>query len=103
MKTLDKNASIKDAILYFNDDACSLYSTEKDVIKKFENEFAAKIPVYSVNAQEQTDLVKRYGVLSAPSVVLIKDGQKIDQFNKYMDLNQIKIAATYYLGGMKND
>ena len=55
MKTLDKNASIKDAILYFNDDTCSLYSTEKDVIKKFENEFAAKIPVYSVNAQEQTD------------------------------------------------
>jgi thioredoxin len=38
-------------------------------------EFAGRVPVVKVNADENPELVRRYGVSSTPTLVLISDGQ----------------------------
>lgn len=99
-KVKSKQAIPANAILYFNDDACSLCYTEKDVMSSFEGK---SVPILKINAAENPDLVKEYGILSAPSAVFIKNGRKVDQFNKYLDAKQLQIAVNYYFGGLKND
>lgn len=90
----------KNAILYFNNDSCSLCYTEKDVMKNIDSKV---VPVYKVDASQRPDLVKKYQVISAPSAVFIKNGEKVDQFNKYLDRKQLQIIFNYYFGGISND
>lgn len=98
MKLLDKKQHLDNAVLYFNDDACSICYTEKNVVDELDHQIGDKLPIF----EGTTDLTSEFGVSSTPSVVLIKDGQKIDQFNKYLDIDQIKTVINYYFGGMLN-
>jgi hypothetical protein len=36
------------------------------------------------------------------SIVLIKNGHKVDQFNKFLDLNQFKTLFDYYFSALKS-
>lgn len=98
MKLLDKKQNLNNAVLYFNDDACSICYTEKNVVAELDQQIGDKLPIFEVTS----DLTDKFGVSSMPSVVLIKDGQKVDQFNKYLDIDQIKTVIHYYFGGMLN-
>ncbi len=103
MKLFEKNLKINNAILYFSNDGCSLCYTEKKVIYDLENNIKQQIPFYLIDVHNQKDLVKEYEILSVPSIVFVKNGQKVDQFNKYLDGKQIRIAFTYYFGDLKNE
>ena len=103
MKLLESNLKINNAVLYFNNDGCSLCYTEKKVIHDLEKNMKQQIPIYSIDARNQKDLVKKYEILSVPSIVFIKNGQKVDQFNKYLNGKQIETVFTYYFGTLDND
>lgn len=99
MRLLENSLEINNAVLYFSNDGCALCYTQKKVIHDLENSMKHQILIYSINAYNHRDLVKEYGILSVPSIVFVKNGKKVDQFNKYLDSEQIKIAFTYYFGG----
>ncbi|GAA3631001.1 thioredoxin family protein [Lactobacillus hamsteri] len=105
MKVIKKEekTTLDNAILYFNDAGCSLCYTENQAVERLDSEFGNIIPIYKVDANENFDLAKKYQVYSAPSVVLIKNGNKVDQFSKHLDFDQMKIVFNYYFGGLKND
>lgn len=105
MEVLKENSNLKlnNAILYFNDAGCSLCYTENKAVEKLDEEFGKIIPIYKIDAMNGSDLTKKYQVYSAPSVVLIKNGTKVDQFSKHLDFDQIKVVFNYYFGGLKND
>lgn len=105
MKAIEKTSKTKldNAILYFNDVGCSLCYTENHAVERLDSEFGNIVPIYKVEANENFDLAKKYQVYSAPSVVLIKNGDKVDQFSKHLDFNQMKAVFNYYFGGLKND
>ena len=91
MKLLESNLNINNAVLYFNNDGCSLCYTEKKVIHDLEKNMKQQIPIYSIDARNQKDLVKKYEILSVPSIVFIKNGKKIET------------VFTYYFGSLDND
>lgn len=99
MQALRKDQELNNAVLYFNDDACSICYTEKNVVAELDQQIGQKLPIY----QGSSSLGNDYGVHSTPSVVLIKSGHQVDQFNKYLDLNQLKTVVNYYFGGLIND
>lgn len=104
MQELTKNSLLENAILYFHDSGCSLCFTEKQVVADLAAKTSEVVPTYSVNMENNAELAKKYAIYSAPSVVFIKNQQKVDQFNKYLDKNQLATAFNYYFGGLrKND
>lgn len=48
------------------------------VIDELSGEYAGKAQVYKVDVDEQQEIAQRYGVMSIPTVIVFKDGEKLD-------------------------
>jgi thioredoxin 1 len=48
-------------------------------VEKIAEEYEGKIIVGKVNVDESTDIAKQYGIMSIPTLVLFKDGQRVNQ------------------------
>jgi thiol-disulfide isomerase/thioredoxin len=65
------------AILYFTTPDCSACKTvQRPALQRLQERMGEHIQVIEINAQEQTDLASRWGVLSVPTTfILDKEGQ----------------------------
>ena len=48
-------------------------------VEQIAQEFAGKAIVYKVNVDEESDLAFQFGILSIPTLLIFKGGQKVDQ------------------------
>ncbi|WP_236629276.1 MULTISPECIES: co-chaperone YbbN [Lactobacillus] len=105
MQTLTRNkiATLPpNAVLYFDNDWCSQCYSENKVVTEIEKVVGETVPFFEVNVTEFPELASKYQVLSAPSLVLLKNGQKVDQFSKFLDQNQFKAVFQYYFGALQH-
>lgn len=49
------------------------------VIEQLAERYDGKVKVCKVDIDQEMDLATRYGIMSIPTVVLFKDGEKVDQ------------------------
>ncbi|MBW8038136.1 thioredoxin [Lactobacillus helveticus] len=92
----------ENAVLYFDNDWCAQCYSETNVVKEFAQIVGDAVLFYEINVNEKPELVTKFAVWSAPSIVLIKNGHKVDQFNKFLDLNQFKTLFDYYFSALKS-
>ena len=63
----------------FYADWCGPCKMMSPVVEKIAKEYSGKAKVGKVNVDEQQELARRFGIMSIPSFVFIKNGKKIDQ------------------------
>lgn len=49
------------------------------ILDELEKEFAGKVEIVKINVDEQPEESERYGVMSIPTYVLIKEGKEVDR------------------------
>ncbi len=49
------------------------------IIEQLSSEFAGKVKIGKVNVDENRDLAQQFGVMSIPTLIFFKNGQKADQ------------------------
>ncbi|MBP2058717.1 thioredoxin 1 [Lactobacillus colini] len=84
------------AILVFHDKWCAQCYTEKRVLNEFIKNNPDKNLVINVDAEERPDLFEKYQVKHTPTMIFIKDGKVVEEFRKYLDLEQFSQAVRYY-------
>lgn len=65
------------------------------IVEQLSSEYAGKVKVGKVNVDENRELAQQYGVMSIPTLIFLKDGQKVDQvigFTNKADLEK-KLSA----------
>lgn len=50
------------------------------ILGEISGEVEGKAKIIKVNVDEAADIAKKFGISSIPTVILFKDGQKLDQF-----------------------
>jgi thioredoxin 1 len=68
-------------LIDFYSDSCVPCKRMSPVLAELEEERAGQVKVYKVNIAYETDLVEQYGVRSAPTFVLFKDGAEVARLN----------------------
>ena len=64
----------------FYADWCGPCIVMKPVIDEIEKELAGKIEVKKVNVDEDQDEASKYGVMSIPTYLVLKDGKEVERF-----------------------
>jgi len=67
------------------------------IIEEVANENAASLKVGKVNVDEESVLASRYGIRSIPTMLIFKNGEKVDQIIGYMDKNALTAKIKPYL------
>lgn len=93
LKRLD--SSLK--LLVFQNDWCAQCYTERPIVESIADRYSGQLEVQQVNAQEHPELVQRYHIQSAPSLVLIKNQQVVEQIPRFMDQAQLQSLINYYV------
>jgi thioredoxin 1 len=61
-------------ILDFNAEWCVPCKRMAPILEKLATEWAGKAVFYQIDADENTDLVMKFGIMSIPTIVMIKNG-----------------------------
>lgn len=56
---------------------CGPCQIMKPIIEELEKELAGKVEVVKINVDEEPEEVAKYGVMSIPTYVVLKDGKEI--------------------------
>ncbi|MDD3927499.1 MAG: thioredoxin [bacterium] len=59
------------------------------IVEEVANENAASLKVGKVNVDEESVLASRYGIRSIPTMLIFKNGEKVDQIIGYVDKNAL--------------
>jgi thioredoxin 1 len=60
------------------------------ILDELSTELAGKLNIAKVNVDDNGDLAAEFGVRAIPTMLLFKDGQKVDQFVGMMDKASLK-------------
>lgn len=66
-------------LLDFYSDSCIPCKQLSPVLSRIEEEYAGRAAVYKVNVNYEEELAARYQVMSAPTLLLYKDGELLDR------------------------
>lgn len=71
-------AADKPVLVEFYSDSCVPCKQMSPIIGDIEDDYEDKLYVYKVNTNFDAELAQSYGVMSSPTFLLFKDGQKVD-------------------------
>jgi len=60
------------------------------ILDELATELTGKLTIAKVNVDDSSELAAEYGVRAIPTMLLFKDGQKVDQFVGMMDKASLK-------------
>jgi ribonucleoside-triphosphate reductase len=80
-----------------NEDGIYLFTTKTCPNCKAAKEYLSDFPYTIIDAEENQELTKEYGVMQAPTLVVVKDGQ----FKKIANVSNIKLYAQEQMVGIK--
>lgn len=83
-------------LLVFENDWCVQCYTERRVIHKLGTAYGDQLKVRFINADKEQELAQHYKVLSAPSMVLIKNGEAVERIPRFIDQTQLASVIRYY-------
>jgi thioredoxin 1 len=83
----------------FWSETCETCAAMMPEIEKLERELAGKVAFGKVNLQGNRRLAIREKVMSLPTVVVYRDGQKVQAFAKEFTAAEVKAAVEGLLGG----
>ena len=66
-------------LLDFYADWCGPCKMLAPLIESLDKEYEGRVTVGKVNVDEEPDLARRFGVMSIPTVVFLKNGQEFDR------------------------
>lgn len=77
-KSIEKGVSIVD----FYADWCAPCKMMAPIIDDLANEFEDndEVNIYKIDTQAERSLSAKFGIMSIPTLIVFKDGEKVDQF-----------------------
>lgn len=81
--------SDKPVLVDFYSDTCIPCKRMAGPLGDVEEEYEDKINVYKVNVNYDENLAEQYRVMSAPTLVLLVNGEEISRLNGFADKEQI--------------
>ena len=81
--------SDKTVILDFYADWCGPCKMMSPIIEEIANELGDKAKVGKVNSDENMDLAEKYGIMSIPTIMVIKNGEVSKTFVGVTEKNEI--------------
>lgn len=85
-------------ILDFGATWCGPCKRLEPILDQLSGELAGKVRILKVDVGEAPETAKKFGVMSVPTVVLLKDGQKVHQFVGVESKEKIQKLITQHLG-----
>ena len=82
IKTAEFDAAVAEAPLAMVDfwaDWCGPCKMLSPVVESIGSQYEGKVLVGKVNVDEEPELARRFGVMSIPTVVFLKNGQEFDR------------------------
>ncbi|OGY21285.1 MAG: thioredoxin [Candidatus Woykebacteria bacterium GWB1_45_5] len=67
-------------LIDFYADWCGPCIVMKPVIEELEKEIAGEIEIKKINVDENEQEAAKYGVMSIPTYIILKDGEETDRF-----------------------
>lgn len=64
----------------FYADWCGPCVAMKPVLEELEKELAGKVEIKKIDVDEHQDEASKYGVMSIPTYLILKDGKEVDRF-----------------------
>jgi thioredoxin 1 len=64
----------------FEADWCGPCVAMKPVIEELEKELAGKVEIKKINVDQNQDEASKYGVMSIPTYLVLKDGKEVERF-----------------------
>ncbi len=89
--------NLDDITIDASEDGTYLFTTKTCPNCKMAKEYLADLPYVVVDAEENTELAREYGIMQAPTLIVVKDGQ----YKKYANASNIKRYAEEQLVGAK--
>lgn len=83
-------------LLVFENDWCAQCYTERKVIHQIADQYHGQVKVSLINGQDHPEIIEQFHVQSAPSLVLIKNHQVVEQIPRFMDQDQLQSLLNYY-------
>lgn len=66
--------------LDFYADWCGPCKVMNPVIEELEKDFAGKMEINKIDVDNDSEQAEKYGVLSIPTYIVLKDGQEVERF-----------------------
>ena len=67
-------------LLDFYADWCGPCVTMKPVLEELEKEMADTVKITKIDVDQQQEEASKYGVMSIPTYIILKDGKEVDRF-----------------------
>lgn len=80
MLYFSKEKSMAVQFVDFYADWCGPCIVMKPIVDELEKELSGKIQVRKINVDEDQDEAAKYGVMSIPTYIILKDGKEIERF-----------------------
>ena len=80
----------------FYADWCGPCVVMKPVVEELVNELKGKVEVKKVNVDENQEEASKYGVMSIPTYLILKDGKEVDRFVGVQSKEVIKHKLSQY-------
>jgi thioredoxin 1 len=66
-------------LLDFNAEWCVPCKRMSPILENLADDWSGKAAFFQINADENTDLVTKFGVMSLPTIVMIKNGKEVQR------------------------
>ena len=80
----------KPVLVKFGSPTCRPCSLMIPVLEEFAKKYAGQVIVKDISIFDDMDLAREHGVLSVPTIVLLKNGQTQKSHAGYMDLDELE-------------
>jgi thioredoxin 1 len=97
LETLEAQTKIGVVLVDFWAPWCGPCRVLSSVIEELERDLAGKLRVLKVNIDNESELTKKFQVLSIPAVFILKDGKVVDQFVGRRDKKTIAALVAKHL------
>ncbi len=67
-------------------------------VEEIAKEYSGKLKVCKLNTDENPDIASRYKIMGIPTLMLFKDGEKLDQIVGAVPKPQLKVKIDQFLG-----
>lgn len=84
--------SDKQVLIDFYADWCGPCKMMSPIIDKIAEELGETVKVGKINVDENQDLAMEYGIMSIPTIIILKNGEVKNTFVGVTDKNEIKQA-----------
>lgn len=84
-------------LLVFENDWCAQCYTQRPIIRALSKKYSSKIDVQLIKIQDNPELAEQYQLFSAPSMVLLVNGQVVERVTRFIDANQLNTLVRYYM------